>query len=148
MKKITITGTYKIQQEPDFEGKGHKMTVLGPEDMEVSDGYHTMDELYTHRINLYIALCKALDAVNLVSVTEKMEHGRFRVWRSKEHYKKKETMYEGWFIMGIGEEKGKQISYHLPIEYWDDTEFAETLDYAPKFDGHSSYDVIDRLKIL
>jgi hypothetical protein len=50
--------------------------------------------------------------------------------------------------MGIGKEKGKQISYHLPLSRWDETYFAETLDKAPEWDGHTSADVLERLKTL
>ena len=48
--------------------------------------------------------------------------------------------------MGINKDQGKQITYHIPISEWDRTEFAETLDKAPKWDGHTPEDVINRLK--
>jgi len=102
---------------------------------ELSDGYHTFNELYKHRHNLFIALCKLLS-----------QNKKYQIWRSKKHFDG--TMYEGWFIMGINTEKGKQISYHLPIFMWAICQFAETLLKAPEFDGHSSNDVLKRLKQL
>jgi hypothetical protein len=48
--------------------------------------------------------------------------------------------------MGIFIDKGSQITYHLPINRWEDTEWAETLEKAPEFDGHTSSDVLERLK--
>lgn len=45
-------------------------------------------------------------------------------------------------------EAGTQITYHLPIDRWEECSFAETLDKAPKWDGHTSADVITRLKNL
>ena len=69
---------------------------------DTSDGYHTFKELYEHRITLYIALCKSLNNGN--------------VWRSKLH--SDSSSFDGWFILGIWREKGKQISYHLPNERW------------------------------
>lgn len=98
------------------------------------DGYHTWDELYDHRVTLFIALCR--------------EHVKGRtmsqVWRSKKHHDG--TMYDGgWFIMGIGRKHGEQISYHLPISKWEQADFADTLENAPEFDGHSSDDVLERL---
>ena len=51
-------------------------------------------------------------------------------------------------MMGIDKKPGKQITYHLPIAYWDETEFAETLDLAPEWDGHTSDDVLERLRKL
>lgn len=65
------------------------------------------------------------------------------VWRSKRH--SDETMFDDMFVMGINKSKGKQITYHLPMVKWDLTHFAETLDNAPNFDGHTSDDVLDRL---
>lgn len=100
------------------------------------DGYHTFEELYEHRIVLFIALCKIVH----------QEFWDGLVWRSKLHHDG--TSYDGWFIMGIGREKGKQISYHLPVSKWDDTEFAQTLDRAPEWDGHTSDDVLERLKAI
>lgn len=58
------------------------------------------------------------------------------------------SKYYGWFILGINREKGKQISYHVPLKRWKETDFAQTLDKAPKFDGHTSQDVLNRLKTL
>lgn len=51
-------------------------------------------------------------------------------------------------MLGIGSEKGAQITYHIPIERWSETEFARELAVAPEYDGHSSDDVIERLKKL
>jgi hypothetical protein len=97
---------------------------------QVSDGYHTFDELYEHRIVLFLALCRGL------------MHRGYEVWRSQKHADGSE--YEGWFIMGIHKNKGSQISYHLPLSKWEAADFAETLDNAPEWDGHSPADVLDR----
>lgn len=99
----------------------------------ISDGYHTFDELYEHRVTLYIALCSRLDS-------------SYYVWRSEKH--SDGSSYEGYFILGIDDEKGKQITYHIPMKYWEQTYFAETLEKAPEFDGHSSKDVLERLQKL
>lgn len=50
--------------------------------------------------------------------------------------------------MGIGSVKGEQITYHIPIERWKETDFARTINQAPEFDGHTSEDVLERLKDL
>lgn len=96
------------------------------------DDYHTMDELYEHRYALFIALCKS-------------QH-RWNIWRSKFH--SDGTMFEGYFILGIGKETNKQISYHLPLKLWNETDFVQTLDQAPLWDGHTSQDVLERLNLL
>lgn len=96
----------------------------------ISDGYHTFDELYDHRITLWIALCKQ----------------RQVSWRSKVH--SDGSMFEGWFVLGMGTGKGCQMTYHLPISRWDDTGFAMTMDMAPEFDGHTPAEVLKRIAAL
>lgn len=114
-----------------------------------SDGYHTFDELYDHRITLYIALCKAFLRCQEYKSYIGGIAGEFKklVWRSMYHSDGKICFDTGTqFVLGIGKEKGQQITYHIPIERWNETEFAETLEKAPEYDGHTSNDVITRLK--
>lgn len=107
----------------------------------ISYGFHTFDELYDHRITLYIALCKVLESLHTSN-----QYDRFIPWRSLLH--SDGTCLEGWFTLGIGREKGKQITYHLPLSRWDETNFAETLERGPEFDGHTPEDVLKRLAAL
>jgi len=103
------------------------------------DGYHTFNELYEHRCRLFIALMWA----------------KWRnAWASKVHADG--SIWEGWFIAGIHTKSG-DITYHLPIKYWDEIfmcrkdgeqECIITLDKAPEWDGHTSDDVLERLKNL
>lgn len=142
-KKYTITQYQEFKESPadaaDYHSK-NQLEVEGKDFMQVSDDYHTMDELYHHRIVIYIALCKSQH-------WQDVELGcSSRVWRSKLH--SDGNAYDGWFILGIDKEAGKQITYHLPMSEWGQTEFAETLDKAPKFDGHTAEDVLLRLNLL
>lgn len=115
-----------------------KITIDGIEKTGlISDGYHTFNELYEHRIILFIALCKWL------KLSVEKEH---QPWRSLTHHDG--SVFIDWFIMGIGKEKGKQITYHLPLSKWDETNFVETLEKAPKWDKHTPSDVLERLKTL
>ena len=98
-------------------------------DVLIGDEYHLMDELYEHRHFLFMALCKNVKYS----------------WKSKLH--SDGTMFENYFIMGIGRDRGKQITYHLPLEYWDECNVSE-LERAPEWDGHDSNDVIFRLRTL
>lgn len=116
------------------------MKTFHIQDGDISDGYHTFDELYEHRVTLFIALCKK------IFVTEFENRKIESVWKSKLHHDGSE--YEGWFIMGIYQDKGSQISYHLPLSKWEETDFAITLEKAPEWDGHTSKDVLERLKNL
>jgi hypothetical protein len=102
------------------------------------DGYHTFDELYDHRHLLYITLSKTM--------TTHDELCAIPVWRSKSH--SDGSMFEGMFILGIGEEPGKQITYHLPLSLWDQTSFAKNYETAPEWDGHTPEDVLNRLITL
>lgn len=107
---------------------------------DLSDGYHTFNELYEHRIELWIALCKFYYNLNYTNENTP------NVWRSKFHHDG--SSFDGWFILGIFKSYGNQITYHLPLSKWDDVGFAETLEFAPEWDKHSSQDVLERLKAL
>lgn len=107
---------------------------------KISDGYHTFEELYEHRITLFIALCR------LMKFEYKLQYDGKGVWRSKAH--SDGSVWDGWFILGILQTPGQQITYHLPISKWEETNFATTLDKAPTFDGHTPQDVLQRLKQL
>jgi hypothetical protein len=96
---------------------------MGVDVGNVSDGFHTFNELYAHRNALFLLLCKLLPMNTLF------------VWRSKHH--SDGSGYAGWFLLGMGKEQGTQITYHLPESQWQLCDFAETLDKAPEWDGHT-----------
>ena len=148
MKKFTITNAREATETGENENKWlSKFEVEGPEEMECFDGYHTFGELYDHRIELWITVCRGINYRNAVFKSQgTIMNGDNGVWRSKLHDDGSE--YEGWFILGIGKEKGKIMTYHLPNIKWDEVSFAETLEKAPEFDGHTPADVITRLKNL
>lgn len=108
---------------------------------EISDGYHTFGELYNHRIELFIQLC------SLWAHNAKYHHnGGPDIWRTQKH--SDSSCIDGWLLLGMNKEAGSQITYHLPISRWNDCSFAETLECAPEFDGHTSDDVLKRLREL
>jgi hypothetical protein len=105
----------------------------------ISDGFHTFADLYNHRNELFIALCRAMMPVGT----------GLKPWRTKKHSDGSPAggvPVDQWFILGLGKEEGKQMTYHLPIAKWDACEFAETLEQAPEFDFHTPQIVLDRLK--
>lgn len=104
----------------------------------ISDGYHTFDELYEHRFALWIALCR--------KTTHTVRESWNPVWRALKH--SDGSYYEGWFVLGMFHEPGHQISYHLPLSKWEETDFARTRDLAPEFDGHTPADVVKRIMAL
>lgn len=58
-----------------------------------------------------------------------------------------DTMFEGWFIAGIGKVPGEILTYHLPIAMWDKIQSQE-IPNAPEWDGHTSDDVLARILAL
>lgn len=94
---------------------------------EIKDNYHTMNELYDHRTILFAILCKQNKTA----------------WKSLKH--SDGTSEDGWFIAGLSTAYG-QVTYHQKIEYWDLFQ-CKTLDKAPPYDGHTSEQVLERLKL-
>ena len=96
---------------------------------DLSDGYHTFNELYHHRAVLFSVICNSMPD---------------KAWKSKLH--DTGDMYEGMFIVGIETPDG-QATYHYDIEYWDLFKVRE-LEKAPKWDGHTPTDAINRIAKL
>lgn len=94
----------------------------------ISDGSHTFEELYNHRMILFAVICNTY---------------KDKSWKSKLH--SDGTMYDDYFIVGIETEKGS-YSYHYSIDSWDIFNVKE-LKNAPEWDGHIPDDV-DRLLSL
>jgi hypothetical protein len=140
MKRYIIQGADIGDYDTSLHTQQVQAFFEGNDRMQVSDGYHTMDELYEHRMVLWITLCRKYDDLCLEL------GGNSQVWRSKLH--SDGTSFEGEFSLGIGKKEGEQITYHLPLRLWDETNFAETLERAPEFDGHTPSDVLNRLKNL
>ena len=94
---------------------------------DFSDGYHTFNELYHHRAVLFSVICNMMPE---------------KAWKSKLH--DTGDMFDGMFIVGIETEQG-QATYHYDIEpYWDVFKVKE-LEKAPKWDGHTPSDAIERI---
>ena len=105
----------------------HKKECVLEGDVSISDTYHSFQELYSHRILLFITLMKCNKSLS---------------WKSKQH--SDGTSYEGWFIGGMNLPTG-QITYHIDDRFWDMLTDINTLEKAPTYDGHSSDDVLKRL---
>lgn len=113
---------------------------------DISDGYHTFGELYEHRTQLFVTICKIISGLKRLKLLSMSLPNDLQVWKSFKHSDGSEI--SGWFIMGIAKTKGEQITYHLPMSKWEDVDFAEVLDIAPEWDGHTPEDVLKRLKLL
>lgn len=95
----------------------------------ISDKWHTFDELYFHRMILFLSL--------------QLAH-KDKAWRSKQHHDG--TMFDDSFIVGIDTPKG-QYSYHYDLKFWELFEDIKELEKAPEYDGHMPKNV-DRLLSL
>lgn len=98
---------------------------------KVSDGYHTFEELYEHRYELFLQVVKA---------------NKKDAWIFLENHDG--TKWKNWIGVGIFKRKGCQITYHLPIKYLDRLDGIEVHVRNPYYDGHTSQDVLNRLKQL
>lgn len=95
----------------------------------ITDGSHTFDELYYHRMVLFSIIC---------NINSNM------AWKSKLH--SDGTMFENYFIVGITTKEG-DYSYHYKLEDWDRFKVKE-LDKAPEWDGHKPSDITRLYSLL
>lgn len=129
-----------------MDGRKIVAVTFQGEGVEVTDSYHTMEELYTHRYHLYLALVKAFDS-RITPIGSNVI-----CWKSKLH--DDGTMFEDSFILGMtvsqpsffvgGDPNDFYITYHLPMKFWNMANVIE-LPKAPPYDGHTSQDVLERL---
>lgn len=96
----------------------------------VSDKWHTFEELYFHRMILFLSL--------------QLAH-KDKAWKSKQHHDS--TMFDDSFIVGIDTPKG-QYSYHYDLKFWDLFKEIKELDKAPEWDGHKPSDVSRLLSLI
>lgn len=94
-----------------------------------SDGYHTFDELYHHRMVLFSVICNTYAHL---------------AWKSKLH--DDGTMYNNYFIVGITTPEG-DYTYHYHLDNWDYFKVKE-VPLAPKWDGHKPDDITRLLGLI
>lgn len=98
---------------------------------ETSDGYHTFNELYRHRAALFATLCKVFIGMS---------------WKTRLHHPEDgHPMFDGMFLAGIDLPNGT-VTYHLEEEEWENFPHIAEIQHAPKFDGHTSNDVLATLQ--
>jgi hypothetical protein len=109
---------------------------------EVSDGYHTFNELYEFRKVYNAAL------FNEWANGHKEGFGvKYDVHKSKRHFDGEECFGGGWFIV-VANLPGGQISNHYELKDWSLFNIPETEKAKYEFDGHTPQDVLDRIKAL
>lgn len=97
---------------------------------DISDGYHTFDELYEHRILLFLMCCKS---------------GAFKAGYVVEDH------FDGWdLIVTFTPGNYQQISYHVPVKYrpiYEEFPRNTKEKQAELFDGHDSKLVAHRIEM-
>ena len=97
---------------------------------DLSDGYHTFNELYHQRLILFAALVKAY---------------KDRAWKSYRHEDGELCFGGGWFIVGIDTPEGS-YTYHYENKDFDLFD-CEELPVGKHWDGHTEDDVTRLLSL-
>lgn len=102
---------------------------------EISDGYHTFNELYEFR-KLY----------NAAFFNELSANEGYHVHKSWKHSDGEDCFGGGWFIVTgyLSYDKTNQVSNHYEAEDWNLFK-VEQRELADEWDGHTSGDVVKRL---
>jgi hypothetical protein len=134
------------QQEQEFKALQEQVNAYKAKYGSVgdlSDGYHTYNELYEHRCRLFIELCKRCSEINRdvetiydIYIVDKSDN-------------------DEWFLLVLVDKYARtnnQMSYHLPIEHYNECNYIATSiekkEWEKMFDGHTSKDVLERLENL
>lgn len=121
----------------------------------INDGYHTFKELYDIRLAYNVALFNEW-ASGWYMVNQGKNKGikflhqpnpKYNVHKSWKHHDGELCFGGSWFIVVAVLPSG-QISNHYEAKYWDLFKIPETEKALYPFDGHSTQDVIERLKSL
>ena len=97
---------------------------------EVSDGYHTFNELYYYRMLYNAAFFNLLP--------------KEWVHKSKRHHTGEECFGGGWFIVMANLPTG-QVSNHYELKDWDLFKVPEK-EFANEWDGHTPQEAAERIK--
>lgn len=96
---------------------------------EVSDGYHTFNELYYYRMLYNAAFFNLLP--------------KEWVHKSKRHHTGEECFGGGWFIVMANLPTG-QVSNHYELKDWDLFKVPEK-EFADEWDGHTPQEAAERI---
>lgn len=99
---------------------------------EVSDGYHTFNQLYHQRAVLFATIVK---------------QNKEKAWKSWKHEDGKFCFDSNkeWFIVGVDTPEGS-YTYHYEKKYWDLFDCVE-LEHGKFWDGHTEEDVTRLLSL-
>lgn len=107
----------------------HHYHLYGETLEDISDGYHSFNDLYYQRMMLFAVICNTY---------------KDKAWKSLKH--SDNTMFDGYFIAGIATPEGN-YTFHYKLKDWDKFNVKE-LNNAPKWDGHTEKDVTRLFSLL
>ncbi len=115
---------------------------------EFSDGYHTFNELYEARMAYNVALFNEwASQAEYTSSGFEILPVKHDVHKSQRHHDGELCFGGGWFIVVANLPSG-QISNHYEMKHWDLFRVPAVEKAKYEWDGHTSEDVINRLKSL
>lgn len=98
---------------------------------KISDGYHTFDELYDFRMLYHAAFCNSKPELSC---------------KSRVHSSGEACFGGGWFIVTTQLPTGQISNHYRDVNLNWDLFKVRSVPQAPPWDGHTSADVVDRLK--
>lgn len=113
---------------------------------DISDGYHTFEELYEFRKVYHALLFNEWGRVN--GFSSGIETPRYDVHKSWKHHDGEDCFVGGkhkWFIVVAMLPTG-QVTNHYKAKDWDLFKVPEAPKAKYEFDGHTPQDVLERLK--
>ena len=119
---------------PGFTAMNSTTDINKTDQGNVSDGYHTFNDLYHFRMIYNAALFNSWWSMR-----------RFNIHKSRRHNDGEECFGGGWFIFVAVLPTG-MISNHYKEKYWDLFHIPDYDKALVPFDGHTAQDVIDRLE--
>ena len=130
--KINIPLSISVDEDKTISTINNFLDFLRKENIsrkDISDGYHTFDELYYHRMILFSLLLNSRPEIS---------------WKAKKHHDG--TMFDNEsFICGIETPEG-QYTYHYHLKHWDMFKVKE-FEFAPEYDGHKPSDITRLLSL-
>lgn len=124
-EEVEVDLSYGNGDTSEFTFDEVELSVSG----DTGDGYHTIDELYYHRMMLFAVICN---------------QNKDKAWKSKLHHDG--TMYDNYFIVGITTNEG-DYTYHYHLDSWSLYSVKE-LEKAPEWDGHKPSDITRLLALV
>lgn len=134
-----------MNKKEEFKTVQVEVYNLGAEKSKISDGYHTFEELYEFRKLYNAALFNQWGIIpGFYNGTWTLKHDVHKSWR---HNDGELCFGGGWFVVVAILPDG-QITNHYEAKDWDLFKIPEFEKAKYPFDGHTSEDVLKRLRFV